>query len=131
MERMAGRMGGFWAPKRERDKLPLRKGKNKQKTPSSFPVGTESVRKQKAGETNWDAWPLVVFKTGAGGEGAVSRTQIPWAQNTGEKAQWREVRSKGGRESLIFFSFGEADIRQEGCREQAEEEAAPLVAEPE
>ena len=25
------------------------------------------------------------------------------AQNTGEKVQWQEVRSKGGMESLIFF----------------------------
>lgn len=54
MERKAGRMGAFWAPNRERQ-TSLKKRKKqakKKKKPSSFPVGTESIRKQKAEETN-------------------------------------------------------------------------------
>lgn len=64
---------------------------------------------------------MVLFKTMAGARG--SRLQElrylgQQAQITGEKAWWWEV-EQGGRESLIF-SFGEADIREEGCQEQAE-----------
>ena len=76
-------------------------------------------------------WSYLRREQGVRGQSPGRRYLGQQAQNTGEKAQWQEVRSKGGRESLIFFSFGEADIREEGCREQAEEEAAPLVAVPE
>lgn len=52
MERKAGRMGAFWAPKRERQTSLKKRKKQAKKNPSSFPVGTESIRKQKAEETN-------------------------------------------------------------------------------
>lgn len=110
-------MGGFWAPKRERDKLPLRKGKNKQKNPPHhFQLGQNLSGSKKLERLTGmlGLWSYLRREQGMRGQSPGLRYLGQQAQNTGEKAQWREVRSKGGRESLIFFSFGKADIREEG-----------------
>lgn len=49
-----------------------------------------------------------------------------WAQNNDEKAQWRGLAAREGKQS--DFSFGEVEIRKPGNREQTEEAAVPLVA---
>lgn len=105
MERKAGRMGGFWAPKRERQTSLKKRKKQGKKSPHHFQLGQNlsGSKKLERPIRLLSLWSYLRREQGRGGQTSGLRYLGQQAQNTGEKAQWREVRSKGGRESLIFF----------------------------
>lgn len=122
MSGRTGRAGLFWLLN-ERDELPLRKGKNSHQFQQSWHIiWGQKARKSDSGLL---LGPLILLGMQAGESPGV-KYLWQWAQDNDEKAQWRGLAAREGKQ--LDFSLGEVEIRKPGSREQTEEAAVPLVA---